>query len=69
MHEKLAYVILHKRPLTNQIYMKKLAECICDPLHENNLIAEHLHNREDTLHMEYVNCPTFLTTFLQRESV
>ena len=56
----------------------KWAECLCDPLNGNKSIIEHLHqslmskcanqNRLVTLHLEYVNCSIFLTTYMQRIS-
>ena len=52
-----------------------MMECSCDPLDGNNSIVGNFHklscqctNHDNlaTLHLEYVKCPIFLTTYVQR---
>ena len=55
----------------------KQLECLCETLDENNSIIEHLHqflmprfanhNKLANLHLEYVKCATFLTTYLKKK--
>ena len=52
--------------------LRKWTKCLCDPLNGNDSIVNHLHklscanhNKLSTLHLENVDQPIFLTTYVQ----